>query len=460
MKSYDVRIWQIRPVKRMDKKSGRERVVSYEVRWRVAVDSKSKSFAQRAQADSFRSDLVQAARKGEAFDTLSGLPESLARQRQSTRWIDHAVEYAQTKWPRASAKHRASIAETLATVTPVLVRGTRGMPPPDEMRRALYGWAFNSESRKSSPDASVDRCMEWLRKNSLHVRDLDDPKVIRSALDALTVKLDGKTAAASTIYRKRASLYNCLRYAVELRLLTSNPIDTVQWSPPDHDDGDVDPRVVVNPQQARALINAIGRDGEGGRRLKAFFACLYYAGMRPGEVTALRRDGCHLPAEGWGVLRFGRSEPRAGSRWTDDGTIRDRRGLKHRSRRAERIVPIPPHLVELLREYLAAFGTDQDGRLFRGARDGGDLAETVYGRAWKRARVAVLTADQVATPLAARPYDLRHAAVSLWLNAGVPATEVAERAGHSVAVLLKVYAACVDGQADVANAKIEAALAA
>jgi len=35
----------------------------------------------------------------------------------------------------------------------------------------------------------------------------------------------------------------------------------------------------------------------------------------------------------------------------------------------------------------------------------------------------------VASALAGRPYDLRHAAVSLWLNAGVPATEVAERAG-------------------------------
>jgi integrase len=43
--------------------------------------------------------------------------------------------------------------------------------------------------------------------------------------------------------------------------------------------------------------------------------------------------------------------------------------------------------------------------------------------------------------------DLRHAAVSLWVNAGVPATEVARRAGHGVAVLLKVYANCIDGQA-------------
>ena len=44
-----------------------------------------------------------------------------------------------------------------------------------------------------------------------------------------------------------------------------------------------------------------------------------------------------------------------------------------------------------------------------------------------------------------------HAAVSLWLNAGVPATEVARRAGHGVAVLLTVYAHCIDGQAEAAN---------
>lgn len=58
----------------------------------------------------------------------------------------------------------------------------------------------------------------------------------------------------------------------------------------------------------------------------------------------------------------------------------------------------------------------------------------------------------------ARPYDLRHAAVSLWLNEGIPATQVAEWAGHSVHVLLKVYAKCIEGQDDAARRRIEAAL--
>ena len=49
--------------------------------------------------------------------------------------------------------------------------------------------------------------------------------------------------------------------------------------------------------------------------------------------------------------------------------------------------------------------------------------------------------------------------MSLWLNSGVPATEVARRAGHGVAVLLKIYAHCIDGQA-AANQRIAEALGA
>jgi hypothetical protein len=41
---------------------------------------------------------------------------------------------------------------------------------------------------------------------------------------------------------------------------------------------------------------------------------------------------------------------------------------------------------------------------------------------------------------------------------GVPATEVARRAGHGVAVLLTIYAHCVDGQAGAANQRITNAL--
>ncbi|GAB2477862.1 hypothetical protein [Streptosporangium sandarakinum] len=41
-----------------------------------------------------------------------------------------------------------------------------------------------------------------------------------------------------------------------------------------------------------------------------------------------------------------------------------------------------------------------------------------------------------------------------------PVPDVAERAGHGMDVLLKVYAKCLDGGEEIANRRIEGALAA
>ncbi|GAA1334472.1 hypothetical protein GCM10009660_12130 [Catellatospora bangladeshensis] len=186
----------------------------------------------------------------------------------------------------------------------------------------------------------------------------------------------------------------------------------------------------------------------------AFFAVGYYAAARPAEGLALREDDCALPEEGWGVLMLGESRPAAGKRWTDSGEVHDRRGLKHRGRKEVRQVPIPPVLVGILRDHLDRYGVGPEGRLFR-SPNGGVVSSSTYFRVWEEARRYALTPSQVASPLAGRPYDLRHAAVSLWLNGGVPAPEVAERAGHSVDVLLKVYAKCIDGQRETVNRTIE-----
>ena len=103
------------------------------------------------------------------------------------------------------------------------------------------------------------------------------------------------------------------------------------------------------------------------------------------------------------------------------------------------------------------FRTTLDGRIFQTAR-GGILQDSGYNEVWTEARKAALTPAQQRSPLARRPHDLRHAGVSLWLNAGVPATAVARRAGHGVAVLLKIHAHCFDGQATAANERIADAL--
>jgi integrase len=172
----------------------------------------------------------------------------------------------------------------------------------------------------------------------------------------------------------------------------------------------------------------------------------------------LGRDDCDLPERGWGRIYLSRTTPEVGKRYTNSGAAHDRKGLKHRPADEVRPVPIPPELVTILRWHLDEFGITPDGRLFRQV-NGGVVSSSTYGQVWRGARLLALAPDQQASPLAARPYDLRHAAVSLWLNAGVPAPTVARRAGHSVEVLLRVYAACIDGEDELANTRISGALA-
>jgi integrase len=217
------------------------------------------------------------------------------------------------------------------------------------------------------------------------------------------------------------------------------------------------PRQRGQPRQARHLLASVADQGDRGKHLRAFFAVLYHAGLRPSEAVWLRKANCELPLTGWGTLHVDGSRPRVASSWTDSGAAHDERGLKWRPRKDVRRVPTPPALIQALREHLESYGAGPDGRLFRTAR-GGIVQESGYGEVWARARRQALTAEQQASPLAARPYDLRHACVSLWLNSGVHPVEVARRAGHSVAVLLKVYAKCLDGATDMADARIEAAL--
>ena len=179
--------------------------------------------------------------------------------------------------------------------------------------------------------------------------------------------------------------------------------------------------------------------------------------LRPSEAVMLRDSDLHLPRKGWGRIVLAASASRAGTAWTDYGTARQERGLKHRAEHETRTIPIPPELVKLLRAHIKRYGTTTDGRIFQTTR-GGILQDSAYGAVWTEARKEALTPAQYRSPLGRRPYDLRRAAVSLWLNSGVPATEVARRAGHGVAVLLKIYAHCIDGQADAANKRITDAL--
>jgi integrase len=423
-----------------------------------------KTFSTAKLAEGYRTRLLVAAREGSAFDVEAGLPPSMLTPAATRTWLDHCVDFTAMKWPHISPHHRRSIAETLAGIT-VALAGTGGVRPPDKvLRKALYRWAFNAAAHPEDAPLEVEEALEWLTKHSPPLAQLENPQILRKALDSIRVSIDGTPAATSTVLRKRAILHHCLEYAVELEHFPSNPLHRVRQqrmpAPPV-----VDRRVVVNPDQSRALLASVR---ESDPDLEAFFACMYFSGLRPAETRNLRQADCSLPERGWGALLLSGSYQSQGPAWTDGGRPGEERQLKHRARGDTRPVPAHPELVAILRRHVAEFPLGPDGRLFvnRHGTSGVPLPppypnpvsmSTVY-RAWHRARAAAFTAAQVGSPLARRPYDLRHACLSTWLNAGVAPVQVAEWAGHTVAVLLHVYAKCVDGQQEAAMRRIEEAL--
>ena len=113
MNPFDVRVFAIRR---------RQARRPYEVRRRVAGRDKSKSFITRALADSYRAELIRAARKGLEFDPATGEP----------------VHLATVTGPPAPV--RTYSAQTAVTARPV----------------TAYGYdSFNDRTQAEDPDGNV-----------------------------------------------------------------------------------------------------------------------------------------------------------------------------------------------------------------------------------------------------------------------------------------------------------------
>ena len=460
--TYDVRIWKTEIYKGA-------KVTTYRVKWKTGPRRWKQPFRTKAQAASFEAELRSAARKGEAFDITTGRPVSWGRAGNDMSWYEFCVSYVDMKWKGSSAHHRENIAWALIRVMPAMLESDKGKPDGMAMRTALRKWAFNTKQRGDCPDDAAT-ILNWVSRNAKPVTALADPVTARAVLDAAGSLLGGTAAASSTVRRNRAIMYNALEYAVELRLLNQNPVKAIKWKAPKTTQ-EIDRGCVVNHVQARRLLTAVRQQMPSGPRLVAFFAIIYYAALRPEEAVNLRRDNITLPplvrndgtgkweepADNWGELRFCSVATEIGAEWTDHGTRREHRQLKSRAAGEWRRVPVAPPLTRILRSHLDEFGTGPDGRVFSGVQRG-ELASITYRRSWDKARGSALTPAEYASQLARRVYDLRHACVSTWLNGGVPPAQVAEWAGHSVAVLLKVYAKCIDGQDQIAKRRIEDAL--
>ena len=166
----------------------------------------------------------------------------------------------------------------------------------------------------------------------------------------------------------------------------------------------------------RAELAALAAAQRDAARRSSALALVVFgigAGLRPGELVALRGDD---------VTRHGRQ--------------------------------VVVHAGGPIRVHIEVFGVGPEGRIFR-SENGNPIQPSTWWQVWRKVRALSLTPEQLDTPLLRRPYDLRHSGVTWRLNSGVPPTEVAAWAGHSVDVLMRVYAKCMTGLEDVRISRMD-----
>lgn len=417
----------------------------YYVKWRVDGRDRTRSFKTRVEADRFRSGLLAAIHDGQSFDAASGEPASWLEHSGAPTWWGWSQDWLALKWPQWSGHSRRSAVESLTLLTPLLVRDGAPEPPPD-----LADWLRQTGYRPGT--AAEGAPAIWLDRWSIALHEIE-PGLIEKVLAAVCSRSDGFATAPAVARRRRGTLGAVLRAAVRRQLLTTNPMDRVEWRAPV---GAVviDVATVPAPSDILAIVDHVAGLPSAGARYAALFATVGIAGMRPSEAIALRVHDLELPTRGWGLASVRGAVTSPGTRYTSDGIVTEAKGLKHRAADATREVPLSPVLVRLLRDHVDRF-EPVDGKVFSNAR-GRPPTSTNYGPVWLRARAQLWPKGH---PLAsATVYDLRHAAATMMLRAAVPPAEVARRLGHSVDVLMRVYAGVFDDERERSNKLIDKAL--
>ena len=415
----------------------------YRVKWRVDGRDKTRSFGTKAQAERLKARLQMAVADGEEFDFATGEPVSWVKQDKA--WWEWSQEWLDLKWPQWSGHSRRSAAESLVAITPLMAR--EGAPPPPEgvaiwLRK--HGYRLGATDRERAPG--------WLLRWSVPLVEIETTQLER-VLAAVTTKQDGAPVARDVARRRRTTLNAVLSAAVRRDLIDHNPLAKSEWKLPTRNIA-VDISTVPSYEDVVEIVDHVAGLTSDGARYAAVFASVGIAGMRPSEAIGLQVADLELPSDGWGlaVLRGASTSP--GTRFTSNGAVVEDKELKQRPPDATRDVPLAPDLVKRLRSHLERW-PPVNGRVFTNAA-GRTPTSTNYGPVWVRARSKLWPEEHRLEKTTV--YDLRHSAATMMLRAGVPPAEVARRLGHSVDILMRVYAGVLDDERQRSNELIDRAV--
>jgi integrase len=323
---------------------------------------------------------------------------------------------------RRIRRHFDSLADAKAWRAEMLVglrRGTVKAPTRTTMNEAAAAWLAGvkdgtiTSRRRETYKPSVIRSYE----HALNARVLPELGHMRlSAIDRVTLqdfcdrlsrKLD-----PSTVRNTLSPVQAIMRRAVLRGELAVNPTTGLELRAPQ---GRRDR--IADPVEAAQLLAALPDED------RALWATALYAGLRRGELRALRWDDIDVDA---GVIRV--------ERGFDDieGVI------EPKSRAARRTVPLTRTLRRVLAAHKLATGGRPDGLVFAAADGRAFQPSTVRRRAlaaWKRAKLEPIGL-----------HEARHTFASLMIAAGVNAKALSVYMGHSgIAITLDLYGHLMPG---------------
>jgi integrase len=247
--------------------------------------------------------------------------------------------------------------------------------------------------------------------------------VRRSDVQRLVDRLLGSGLNASTIRNALLPLRAIYRHALSLDEVAVNPTQGIRL-----------PAVrgrrdrVASPDEATELVAALELPD------RALWATAMYAGLRLGELQALRWDDVDLGA---GLIRVGRSwDKKAGA-------------IEPKSRAGRRVVPI----ATVLRDHLTEHRMNGEGKgLVFGRTPGLPFDPSTVNnrarRAWREAELEPI-----------RLHECRHTFASLMIAAEVNAKALSSYLGHaSITITLDRYGHLIPGSEDEAAELLDAYL--
>lgn len=230
-----------------------------------------------------------------------------------------------------------------------------------------------------------------------------DPLSIRALESHWVTSLSQRGLAPATVSKAHQIVSAVLAQAVDDRLIASNPAAMVNNLP----------RVPASRRRALTDDEVADRVAVMDPRYKAIVLLGAFAGLRPGELVALRVSRVDVLRR---IVEVAETATDVGGQ-VIVGPPKTDRGV--------RSVPIPAAVAEVLAQHIGTLGSSERGPILFPAPGGGYLRLNGFrARFWQPAVKAAGIEGKVT------PHMLRHTAVTRWIREGTDLPTAAKRAGH------------------------------